>query len=208
MTVLIVTAHPDPDSLTHEVAARLGALLVGEQPQFAHLAQEHYDPRFTADDRDLYRGAGQRHPSVLREQERLDAVTDVVLVFPMYWWSMPALLKGWIDRTFIAGWAFDEDGGRVRPRLQHLTMHLIPLTGTAEESFARHGYATSFTTQIEQGIIGFCGMRHGTTAFLHESESTDRSVLEAAVVTVTARVESAIPRTARSERNSVSRRTG
>lgn len=196
MTVLIVTAHPDQGSLTHHVADRLGGLLEGQQPQFAHLDQEQFDPRFTVEDRRLYRGAGQPQPSVLREQERLDAVTDVVLVFPLYWWSMPAILKGWIDRVFIGGWAFDDDGdGPVRPLLQHLTMHLLPLAGTEEESIGRHGYATSFATQIEQGIIGFCGMRHGTTAFIHESESTDRAAVEAAVVAATTRVAAGIRRT-------------
>lgn len=196
MTVLIVTAHPDQGSLTHHVADRLGGLLEGQQPQFAHLDQEQFDPRFTVEDRRLYRGAGQPQPSVLREQERLDAVTDVVLVFPLYWWSMPAILKGWIDRVFIGGWAFDDDGdGPVRPLLQHLTMHLLPLAGTEEESIRRHGYATSFATQIEQGIIGFCGMRHGTTAFIHESESTDRAAVEAAVVAATTRVAAGIRRT-------------
>lgn len=49
-------------------------------------------------------------PSVLREQERLDAVTDVVLVVPVYWWSMPAIPTGWIDRVFIGGCASDDDG--------------------------------------------------------------------------------------------------
>jgi NAD(P)H dehydrogenase (quinone) len=192
MTTLIVTAHPDENSLTHAVARSLAEQLAGEVREVAHLAQEDFDPSFTLEDRALYRGTGEQPASVTREQERLDRVTDIVLVFPVYWWSMPALLKGWIDRVFIAGWAFDYDDGRIRRRLQHLTMHLIPVSGTDEESFARHGYRTSFSTQIEAGIIGFCGMAAGVTAFIHDSESSDVRATDARVLSATHQVAAAI----------------
>ncbi|MFC5125289.1 NAD(P)H-dependent oxidoreductase [Pseudoclavibacter helvolus] len=61
-----------------------------------------------------------------------------------------ALLKGWIDRVFITGWAFALDDERVLPKLGHLTAHLLPVSGFSEASFARHGYEESFSTQIEQ----------------------------------------------------------
>jgi NAD(P)H dehydrogenase (quinone) len=193
MTTLIVTAHPDTDSLTHHVARHLSGLLGEKEPAVAHLAQEGFDPRFTLEDRRLYRGAGHHDTSITLEQQRIDGATDLVLIFPVYWWSMPALLKGWIDRIFIAGWAFDDTDGRIRPGLQHLTMHLLPISGTSEESFARHGYRTSFTTQIEHGIIGYCGMRQGVTAFIHDSETMDVEATEQAVLTATRRIADAIP---------------
>ena len=192
MTTLIVTAHPDPDSLTHHVARHLHESLGEEESAVAHLAQEGFDPRFTLEDRQLYRGTGHPDSSITLEQQRIDAVTDLVLVFPVYWWSMPALLKGWIDRVFIAGWAFDDMDGSIRPRLQHLTTHLLPISGTSAESFARHGYRTSFTTQIEHGIIGFCGMRQGVTAFLHDSETMDAEATQQAVLAATRRITDAI----------------
>jgi putative NADPH-quinone reductase len=42
---------------------------------------------------------------VLAEQARIDRADALVLVFPIYWWSLPGLLKGWIDRVFVNGWA-------------------------------------------------------------------------------------------------------
>ncbi|MDR6176383.1 NAD(P)H dehydrogenase (quinone) [Nocardioides zeae] len=178
MSTLVVTAHPDPTSLTHHVAARLCERLTdrGEDVTTAHLAQEGFDPRFTATDRQAYL-TGQGHPrDVLAEQERLDAAQHLVLVFPVYWWSMPALLKGWVDRVFVAPWAFAiDDGGRVVPAQQRLTVHLVPILGTAQGSFARHGYAESFTTQVERGILDYCGVRRGATAFVHDAEDETRA---------------------------------
>lgn len=190
---LVVTAHPDPDSLTHQVAARLRDLLGPGAAAMAHLAQEDFDPTFGPADRRAYSGLAEPDPAVRAEQDRLDAVTDVVLVFPVHWWSLPALLKGWVDRVFVAGWAFDLDvAGTVVPRLQRLTVHLIPLTGTTAGSFGRHGYREAFATQVERGILDYCGATRGVTAFLHEAESGDVAATAAAITTATTAVAEAI----------------
>lgn len=193
MSTLIITAHPDEDSLTHAAAQLLRERLEadGVEVEFAHLAQEGFDPRFSASDRADYRAGTISGTDVLAEQARLDRASDVVLVFPVFWWSMPALLKGWIDRVFITGWAFElGDDDRVLGKLGHLTAHLLPVSGFSEASFARHGYEESFSTQIEHGVFDYCGMPRGAKAFIRESEDSDSAKLglEAAVAQVAAAV--------------------
>ena len=196
MSTLIVTAHPDPGSLTHATAAQLYKLLGEESARIVHLAQEGFDPRFTPNDRAVYTGGGTAEPDVVAEQQRLDRVSNLVLVFPVYWWSLPAQLKGWIDRVFVAGWAFEyDDGGHVVPLLGRLTMHLLPLSGTSSESFARHGYTQSFSTSVEHGIIDFCGIQRGKTVFIYESESADKQAVTARMEAATAAVAAAITAT-------------
>lgn len=197
MSILVVTAHPDTDSLTHQAARRLQQLL-GDESVIAHLAQEDFDPRFTPGDRQDYLVRGASDLAVSAEQARVDHAEHLVLVFPVFWWSLPALLKGWFDRVFIAGWAFDyDDHDRLIPRLERLTTHLLPIVGTPAESFARHGYAQAFRTQIEHGIIDFCGMRRGTTAFVYDSESGDEAAiardLEAAAATIATAISATMP---------------
>jgi NAD(P)H dehydrogenase (quinone) len=193
MTVLLVTAHPDPASLTHDVARRLQSALGDRGVTTAHLAQEGFDPVFGMADRRSYADGAPPAADVAAEQARLDAADHVVLVFPVWWWSMPALLKGWIDRTLIAGWAFDlgEDGGIV-PRLQRLTVHLVPVSGTSRASFARHGYLAAFETQVGHGILDYCGARRGATAFVHDSESGDADAVGAEADRAVAEVVAAI----------------
>jgi NAD(P)H dehydrogenase (quinone) len=193
MSTLIVTAHPDPGSLTHRAAERVRELVGAEGTTVAHLAQEGFDPRFTLEDRLAYLGRGRPGADVRAEQERVDGVEHLVLVFPVYWWSMPALLKGWIDRVFVAGWAFGFDADEtIVPQLGRLTGHLLPVSGTTREAFARHGYTDSFSTQIERGVLDYCGVRRGATAFVHESESTDRAAVAREVEAAAAAVASAI----------------
>ncbi|PYY56325.1 flavodoxin family protein [Curtobacterium sp. MCSS17_011] len=182
MPTLIVTAHPDPDSLTHHVADRLRAALPEGTVETADLAAEGFDPRFTLADRHTYRTGTDAPPEVVAEQQRIDRATDLVLVFPVWWWSMPALLKGWVDRVFVNGWAFDvEPEGGMRRNLGRLTVHLVPIAGDDAGVYERHGYAEALRTQIEHGIVEFCDARLGATLFVHDSETEDGEARERAV---------------------------
>ncbi|MFC3688010.1 NAD(P)H-dependent oxidoreductase [Aquipuribacter hungaricus] len=196
---LVLTAHPDSTSLTHHAARRLRDLLGPDDVTVAHLAQEGFDPRWTLADRRAYLGQATPGPDVLAEHRRVDQADHLVLVFPVQWWSLPALLKGWVDRVLVAGWAFDlDEDGTVVPRLQRLTVHLLPLSGTSAGSFDRHGYTRSFRTQLEQGVVGYCGARAGVTAFVHDSESGDREAVAAAVDRAAGSIATSITGTATS----------
>lgn len=195
VSTLVVTAHPDRTSLTASIAGQLVEALQPGEVVLADLDAEGFDPRFGLADRARYRGEGETPSDVAREQRRLDAVDHVVLVFPVYWWSVPALLKGWIDRVFIAGWAFDVDpAGGTRRNLDRLTVHLVAVAGDAAGTYERHGYEQALRTQIEHGVVDYVGARRGSVAFVHESEGDDaaaRAVL----------VEDAVQRTARAIRD-------
>ncbi|MGY4274024.1 NAD(P)H-dependent oxidoreductase [Streptomyces sp. M18.1] len=171
MHALLVAANPDSRSLTHHVLGRLEAALQPVSVEIADLAEERFDPRFTPADRRAYHDGGNYPADVMAEHRRLERATDLVLVFPVYWWSMPALLKGWIDRVFVNGWAFEHSpASGLQPKLQGLTTHLLPIAGADSGAYERHGYESALRTQIEHGIIDYCGSRRGSTAFIYESD--------------------------------------
>ena len=111
MHALVVVANPDPRSLTHAVARRIAAGVAEGGPanssEIADLSTEGFDPRFTANDLAVHLELARPTRDVLAEQARIDRADALVLVYPVYWWSMPGLLKGWIDRVFTRGWAYD-----------------------------------------------------------------------------------------------------
>ncbi|OOW83173.1 NAD(P)H oxidoreductase [Xanthomonas axonopodis pv. clitoriae] len=171
MHALIVVAHPEPRSLTHAIAAQVSAGLqeAGGSHTFelADLAQEGFDPRFNQADIALFQQRAAPAPDVAAEHARLDRADALVLVFPIYWWSFPALLKGWIDRVFTLGWAFDESAdGKIVKKLQHLDVHLLAIGGADERTYARHGYFGAMKTQINHGIFDFCGAPVRTSELL------------------------------------------
>ena len=175
MHALVVVAHPDQASLTHAIAAQVthGIAASGPQHSFeiADLAAEAFDPRFTQADVALHLKTAQPMPDVAAEHARIDRADALVLVYPVHWWSFPGLLKGWIDRVFTNGWAYDAgaDGGLIK-KLQRLDVHLIASGGADMRTYARHGYFGAMKTQIDHGLFGYCGARVATSELLLASD--------------------------------------
>jgi NAD(P)H dehydrogenase (quinone) len=180
MHALIVVAHPDPGSFSHRIAQQLakGVALAdgGHTAEVADLAAEGFDPRFTPNDHAVHKEHAPPSADVVREQQRIDRSDALVLVYPVYWWSFPGLLKGWVDRVFANGWAYDESAqtGLVK-RLGHLPVHLVAIGGADPGTYDRHGYFGAMRTQIDHGIFDYCGARVATSEFLLDSERQDRT---------------------------------
>ncbi|MFJ3046828.1 NAD(P)H-dependent oxidoreductase [Herbaspirillum chlorophenolicum] len=175
MHALIVVSHPLQDSLTHTVAQRLAQGIVDSGPldsvEIADLAAEGFDPRFTQTDIELHLGKSAAAGDVAAEHARLDRADALVLVYPVYWWSFPALLKGWIDRVFTRGWAYDENAdGKLEKKLSRLAVHQIAIGGADQRTYARHGYFGSMKNQVDHGIFGYCGARVIGSELLLSSE--------------------------------------
>ena len=179
MHALIVVAHPDLRSLSHAVASEVAAGLTASGAdhtfEIADLAAEGFDPRFTMADRAVYHRTSQAPEDVVAEQTRIERADALVLVYPVFWWSMPAVLKGWIDRVFSNGWAFEDGpgGAGLIKKLPHLPIHLMAVAGGDARMFARHGYSGAMRTQIEHGIFDYCGSPVLTSELLMESETSD-----------------------------------
>jgi len=162
MRSLIVFAHADPASLTHAVATRIAEGVLSADAanvvEMADLSAEGFDPRFGAADLALFRRQAGPPPDVLAEQARIDRAEALVLVYPVYWWSMPGQLKGWIDRVFTNGWAYDETpAGGITKHLGRLRVHLVGIGAADAGTYERRGYADAMRTQIDHGIFDFCG---------------------------------------------------
>jgi NAD(P)H dehydrogenase (quinone) len=157
---LVVMAHPAVASLTRSVTEAVVEELaaLGHTTQLADLAAEGFDPVFGAADHAAYALGEPKPEDVRKEQLRVDRADHLILVFPVYWWAMPALLKGWIDRVFVSGWAFEEDADKgLVKKLSRLKVHLIALGGANSATYVKHGYGQAMQTQIDQGIFDFCG---------------------------------------------------
>jgi NAD(P)H dehydrogenase (quinone) len=170
MHALVVVSHPDSQSLTHAVARSFaeGVAASGEHTtEIADIAAEGFQAAFNQADRAAYFLQEPLPSDILREQERIDRADALVLVYPVYWWSFPGQLKGWIDRVFSNGWAYDEaPDGTLGKRLGRLAVHLIGIGGADGGTYARRGYDKAMRTQIDHGIFDFCGARVVTSEFL------------------------------------------
>ncbi|SDA28930.1 NAD(P)H-dependent oxidoreductase [Sphingomonas sp. NFR15] len=157
---LVLMAHPAESSLTRAVTSAIVDALQarGHDAEMVDLAAERFNPVFGAADHAAFLGKASLPDDVREEQRRIDRADHLILVYPVYWWAMPALLKGWIDRVFVAGWAFDEDAeGRITKRLGRLKVSLVAIAAASEATYVRRGYREAMKVQIEDGIFDFCG---------------------------------------------------
>lgn len=115
---------------------------------------------------DLYATYPDFYIDVAREQALIAQADMLVLLHPVQWYSMPALLKEWIDVVFQAGWAYGEGA----TGLQGKACLLAVTTGGAEAAYSAqglHGFAfDAFLPPYEQ-TARLCGMRWQTPLVLH-----------------------------------------
>ena len=177
MHALIVVAHPDQNSLTHAVAQSISQGMSdsrgGNTSEIADLTAEAFTPAFSMADVAAHHRKAPRPQDFIAEQERIDRADALVLVFPVYWWSMPGILKGWIDRVFSNGWAYDDSEGKVVKKLGRLDIHLVGIGGADLGTYGRHGYDVAMKTQIDHGIFDYCGAPVVTSELLLEADTID-----------------------------------
>lgn len=123
MRTLVVFCHPDPGSFVAAVKERAVEVLraAGDEVRVTDLYAEDFDPLFSADERARHLEVGA-HPTVAQHVVDLQWCSQLVLVYPTWWSGQPAMLKGWIDRVWVRGAAWDLPVGenRVRGRLRNV----------------------------------------------------------------------------------------
>ena len=122
------------------------------------------------------------------EQNALRRAHAVVWQHPMYWYSVPALLKHWFDKVLARGFAYGQGG----TALSGKRCLWVVTTGGDEASFGAEGMhrrpLEEFSPVIEQTAL-FCGMRWEPPLVLHGAHRVADSVLEDAADEYRARLE-------------------
>ena len=110
--VLVVYCHPNPQSFTAAARDRaLEALATHRHDvRLIDLYADGFEPAMSCDERRTHKEPGVA-PELQRYADDLRWAQALVLVYPTWWSGQPAMLKGWIDRVFANGWAYDERDG-------------------------------------------------------------------------------------------------
>ncbi len=108
MRVLVVYCHPKPDSFAAAMRDAVvdGLNQAGHEPQIVDLYAEDFDPRFGAHEHAAYENPNENGQGLERYTDQLRWADGLVFVFPTWWYDMPAMLKGWLDRVWLPGVAF------------------------------------------------------------------------------------------------------
>ena len=130
MRFLVLYAHPSDTSFVAEVHRAVVATLerAGHEVDDCDLYAEGFDPVLTRAEWSDYHTPAARDGGLAAHVDRLMAASGLVFVFPTWWYGMPAMLKGYIDRVWLPGTVFELVGGRTRSRLTHITHYAAVTT--------------------------------------------------------------------------------
>jgi NAD(P)H dehydrogenase (quinone) len=124
MKCLVVSAHPLSNSLCRQLTDHVIDKLteMGHKVTLEDLYIENFDPALTVAERKSYYSETYDSSHIVKEVKRLKEADAMVLVFPTWWFGFPAILKGWFDRVWGPGIAYDHasDFGPITPRLSNL----------------------------------------------------------------------------------------
>lgn len=178
MKIFIVHAHPEPQSFCSAMKDTAVETFqkLGHEVQVSDLHQMNWNPVASGNDfevrsqpdylvyaleqRESYK-SGQLSPDIQAEIEKLKWCDLLIFNFPMYWFSVPAILKGWIDRVFVSGFCYggkrfyDQGGLKGKKGLLAFTL------GGREHMFGEdkiHGEMQTMLRPLLRGSMAYVGL--------------------------------------------------
>lgn len=195
MRIQVIHAHPLPESYNKAVFERIvGTLKAGGHEVIAtDLYAEGFAPALTADERRSHDAPPYDARAVAPHVEALRSVGGVVFCFPQWWFGMPAILKGYVDRVWGPGIAFEHDraGGRIRPLLGHIRLFGVVTSYGSPWWFARLIAGDPGRKMLMRALRPMCA--RGAETFYLAHYDMDRSTPESRAAFL-ARVEARLRR--------------
>lgn len=152
---LIILGHPQANSLSHQLAARYAEGLAGGgvQVELLSLAELSFDLVL----RQGFDGQAVE-PDLLSARAAIERADHVAWFFPTWWAGPPALVKGFIDRVFLPGWAFQYAPGQSLPRGLLSGRHARVVTSMDSPSlWYRLWHRRAVHASLVNATLKFCG---------------------------------------------------
>lgn len=161
--ILVILGHPQSDSFCGALADAYveGAKAAGNEVQRISLGELSFDPVLHHG----YASIQELEPDLVAGQAAMTWAQHIVFVYPIWWGAMPALLKGFIDRLFLPGFAFKyREGSRFWDRLlSGRSAHLLVTMDTPPWYF-RWVYRMPGHHQMKRTILEFSGIKPVTVS--------------------------------------------
>lgn len=109
----------------------------------------------TADFQALH--SGSLPQDIVTEQDYIRWADQITFVYPVWWTGMPAILKGYIDRIFLYGFAYTITESGIKGLLNDKKILLFSTTGQSKEAYEQSGMYDAMNLTTNTGIFGFCG---------------------------------------------------
>ena len=162
--VHLVWAHPRENSLTSALVRKVNDSLVarGCDVDELDLYRSRFDPVLHEPDEPDWDDPAKTYSSEVEALvERVQKSNIVVVVFPLWWYALPAVLKGYLDRVWNFGRLYGDNAG-AKPS----TVVWVALAGLSREALDKRGHVDALTRQLDDGVAGYCEIGDSRTIVL------------------------------------------
>ena len=156
--ILMIVGTPKHGGLCHALAEAYaqGARSEGHVVRQLKLGEMHFDPLL----REGYEQTQELEPDLLDAQRQIHWAEHLVFVYPVWWGGLPALLKGFIDRVFLPGFAFKyRNNSQLWDKLLSGRSADLLVTLDTPGWYFRWVYGAPAHRQMKRTILGFCGIK-------------------------------------------------
>lgn len=155
--ILIINGHPDKQSFNYALseAYKEGANKTNAVITQINISDLDFNPNLKFG----YRQRTELEPDLIDAIEKIKKANHIVWIFPMWWYGYPALMKGFIDRTFLPGITFEPIEGKALPKklLKGKTSRII-ITADTPKWYDYLFMKRPAINQFKKGTLEFCGV--------------------------------------------------
>lgn len=134
MRALVIYCHPEPSSFTAAVRDAVLEELkaAGAETRMIDLYAEGFDPILSRAEWNGYFEAEADTTPVAAHVEAVRWADGLIFVYPTWWYGLPAMLKGWLERVMLPGVAFSLGESGLKPQLTHIrSLHIFTTCGAS-----------------------------------------------------------------------------
>lgn len=156
----VIVAHPRRESLTCAAGEAYAqcATALGHQVQVRDLYRLDFDPCLKAGEIPGPEGY-EPAPDAAAERQKLADVDVFAFIYPLWFNAPPAILKGYVDRIFSAGFGFEPGPGGSRPLLAGRRMISFTFSGAPDAWVKETGALDALTQLFDRHLAAMCGLR-------------------------------------------------
>ncbi len=156
---LIISAHPSEKSFSNYLANILYAKSkeYGWNSLWTNLYKADFNPVLSPSDLQLLKD-GETPLDIYSEQQKIVKADIISIIYPLWWATFPALLKGYIDRVLTNGFAYTYGESGATGLLTDKKVIIHTTMGNTVEEYEQKGLIDAFKRSQGEEVFGFCGM--------------------------------------------------
>lgn len=156
--IVIINGHPNPSSLNRALAEayQKGAEKSGAEVKLIHIGELNFNPSLQFG----YQQRTEQEPDLVEAWQKMVWADHLVWVHPVWWGGLPAVMKGFIDRVFLPGFAFRyrENSPWWDKLLKGKTAHIITTLDQPSWFYSIY-FGKPSVNQLKKCTLAFCGVK-------------------------------------------------